>query len=59
MDDYFEHIEDEEQSSISNEPLDILIEMGFTNRAQNQRLLHDNNQDLNKVIEILTLESFD
>lgn len=56
VDDFFEHVDDEQPS---NEPMNSLIEMGFTNRAQNQRLLQDHHNDLNKVIEILTLENFD
>ena len=50
-DELFEHVE--------NEPMNILFEMGFKNRAQNQRLLENHQNDLNKVIEILTVESFD
>jgi len=34
--------------------MEILIEMGFVDRTKNQRLLTDNNNDLNKVIELLT-----
>lgn len=33
-----------------------LIEMGFGNRAKNQRLLRENGNDLAKVIELLTLD---
>ncbi|CAF1353756.1 unnamed protein product [Adineta steineri] len=53
-DDYFEHVEDNENSILSNNPIDILIEMGFANRQTNQLLLSENNNDLNRVIEILT-----
>jgi hypothetical protein len=34
-----------------------LIEMGFANRAKNQRLLRENANDLAKVIELLTLDN--
>jgi len=34
--------------------MEILIEMGFANRTKNQKLLTENNNDLNKVIELLT-----
>ena len=34
--------------------MQILIEMGFANRAKNQRLLAENDNDLDKVIELLT-----
>jgi hypothetical protein len=57
-DDYFEHVEDNATESLnsilSNDPIEILIEMGFANRAMNQKLLAENNNDLNKVIELLT-----
>jgi hypothetical protein len=57
-DDYFEHVEDNETGSLnsilSNDPIEILIEMGFANRTMNQKLLAENNNDLNKVIELLT-----
>ncbi|CAF1331847.1 unnamed protein product [Adineta steineri] len=53
-DDYFEHVEENENSILSNNPIDILIEMGFANRQTNQLLLSENNNDLNRVIEILT-----
>ena len=33
--------------------------MGFVNRQKNQRLLSENHNDLNKVIEILTTDSND
>lgn len=60
-DDFFEHIENNEpinnSSILSNDPMDILIEMGFVNRTKNQRLLAENNSDLNKIIELLTAET--
>jgi hypothetical protein len=34
--------------------MEILIEMGFANRGKNQHLLAENDNDLNKVIELLT-----
>lgn len=34
-----------------------LIEMGFTDRNRNQRLLRENYDDLEKVIEILMCDS--
>lgn len=37
--------------------MEILIEMGFANRTKNQILLAANNNDLNKVIELLTNEN--
>lgn len=57
-DDFFEHIDEDENnehSSISNDPMTILIDMGFVDRRKNQQLLNETNHDLNKVIEILTL----
>jgi len=55
---FFEHIEESQTTSrdsiLSNDPMEILIEMGFANRTKNQRLLTENNNDLNKVIEWLT-----
>ena len=58
VDDFFEHVESDETANrnltLSNDPMDILIEMGFCNRAKNQRLLAENDNDLNKVIEFLT-----
>jgi hypothetical protein len=53
-DDIFEHINRDEHSILSNDPMEILIEMGFVDRTKNQRLLAENNNDLNKVIELLT-----
>ena len=38
------------------DPMKTLIAMGFANRAKNQRLLRENDNDLNKVIEQLTLD---
>jgi len=37
--------------------MEILIEMGFANRTKNQILLEQNNNDLNKVIEFLTIDN--
>jgi hypothetical protein len=58
VDDFFEHVEENEATStnsvLSNDPLEILIEMGFANRGKNLRLLAQNENDLNKVIELLT-----
>ncbi|UJR14109.1 hypothetical protein I4U23_001105 [Adineta vaga] len=56
-DDHFEHVDEEETSILTNDPMKILIEMGFVNRQKNQRLLTENNNDLNKVVEILTIDS--
>jgi len=57
-DEFFEHIEENEpinnNSILSNDPIEILIEMGFADRTKNQILLEKNNNDLNKVIELLT-----
>jgi hypothetical protein len=39
--------------------MEILIEMGFVDRRKNQILLKENNNDLNKVIEILTNDNND
>jgi len=61
VDDYFEHVEENEPTNrnliLSNDPMEILIEMGFANRGKNQRLLSENNNDLDKVIELLTTDS--
>ncbi len=56
VDDFFEHVDENEtrNSILSNDPMKILIEMGFVNCTKNQRLLSENNNDLNKVIELLT-----
>ncbi len=43
--------------SSSSDPMKTLIEMGFANRAKNQRLLKENANDLAKVIELLTLDN--
>ncbi|CAF1311770.1 unnamed protein product [Rotaria sordida] len=43
----------------SSDPMKILIEMGFANRAKNQRLLKENANDLAKVIELLTIDNND
>ena len=43
----------------SKDPMKALVEMGFANRARNQRLLRENANDLAKVIELLTLENND
>ena len=57
-DDLFEHLDDAETPYpiliSSNEPLNILEEMGFTDRAENQRLLAQNQNDLSAVIDLLT-----
>ncbi|CAF2555925.1 unnamed protein product [Rotaria sp. Silwood2] len=57
VDDFFEHVDYSETTngnlSLSNDPMEILIEMGFVNREKNQRLLVENKNDLNKVIELL------
>ncbi|CAF1334234.1 unnamed protein product [Rotaria sp. Silwood1] len=56
VDDFFEHVDYSETTnrnlSLSNDPMEILIEMGFGDREKNQRLLAENNNDLNKVIEL-------
>ena len=61
MNDFFEHISDDDtlDAVLCNAPIDMLTEMGFVNRAKNQQLLEENNYDLTRVIEILTLESVD
>jgi hypothetical protein len=38
----------------SNEPMQILEDMGFTDRAANERLMAQHHNDLNAVIEVLT-----
>lgn len=43
----------------TEDQMQALIEMGFVNRAKNQRLLRENANDLAKVIELLTLDSND
>jgi hypothetical protein len=43
----------------SNEMMSYLIEMGFANRARNQRLLDENANNLGKVIELLTVDTTD
>jgi hypothetical protein len=62
-DDFFEHVEENETQNTniipSNDPMEILIEMGFANRAKNQLLLTENRNDLNKVIELLTIDNND
>lgn len=40
----------------SLDPMTQLIQLGFGNRAKNQRLLRDNNNDLARVIGLLTLD---
>ena len=61
MDDFFEHISDDDtlDAVLCSAPIDMLTEMGFVDRAKNQQLLAENNNDLTRVIEILTLESVD
>ena len=54
-DDVFEHLEPPRQ--FSNEPMDLLVDMGFVDREKNQRLLNENHQDLTKVIELLSFEN--
>jgi len=60
---FFDHIEENSTTTTSvnlissNDPMKALIEMGFANRAKNQRLLRDNANDLAKVIELLTLDN--
>jgi hypothetical protein len=57
---FFDHIEipaPSANSISSNDPMKTLVEMGFANRAKNQRLLRENANDLAKVIELLTLEN--
>ncbi|CAF0746169.1 unnamed protein product [Rotaria sp. Silwood1] len=46
-------------STDSSDPMKTLIEMGFANRAKNQRLLKENANDLAKVIELLTIDNND
>jgi hypothetical protein len=47
-------------SSISlADPMTRLIEMGFANRAKNQRILQANGNDLAKVIALLSMDSVD
>ncbi|CAF1161817.1 unnamed protein product [Adineta ricciae] len=58
-DDCFEHVGEDAPSNITNDPIQILIEMGFVNRQKNQRLLSEHSNDLTKVIEVLTAESND
>lgn len=41
----------------AQDPMSVLINMGFANRAKNQRLLRENANDLAKVIELLSLDS--
>jgi hypothetical protein len=53
-DDLFEHVNRNEHSILTNDPMEILIEMGFVDRLKNQRLLAEHNNNLNKVIEVLT-----
>ncbi|CAF0766785.1 unnamed protein product [Adineta steineri] len=59
----FEHINSTQpirtNSFTSDDQMKTLIEMGFANRAKNQRLLRENANDLAKVIELLTLETND
>jgi hypothetical protein len=55
-DDVFEHLDRERTS---NEPLELLSQMGFVDQAKNQRLLNDNGNDLVKVIELLTSSAAD
>ncbi|UJR33059.1 hypothetical protein I4U23_020518 [Adineta vaga] len=60
---FFEHIEQisitRTDSFPSEDQMQALIEMGFVNRAKNQRLLRENANDLAKVIEFLTLDCND
>lgn len=44
-------------SMSEQDPMSVLINMGFANRAKNQRLLRENANDLAKVIELLSLDS--
>ena len=57
-DDHFEHLDDFETPNptliSSNEPIHILEEMGFVDRAENQRLMAQHHNDLSAVIEVLT-----
>ena len=43
----------------SIDPMKTLVEMGFANRAKNQRLLRENGNDLAKVIERLTVDNIE
>lgn len=45
------------ERKFSNEPMDLLVDMGFTDQDKNQRLLDENHQNLTKVIEILSFET--
>jgi len=58
---FFEHIDSTTRTSsiYSEDQMKKLIEMGFANRAKNQRLLAENANDLAKVIELLTLDNND
>jgi hypothetical protein len=60
-DDLFEHIEEDEatanDSSLENDLMNVLIEMGFVDRAKNQKLLQENNYDMEKVVECLANEN--
>lgn len=53
---FFEQIEASATSISSMDPMKTLIAMGFANRAKNQRLLRENDDDLTRVIEQLTLD---
>jgi len=59
---FFDRIEENSittnaNSISSKDQMQTLIEMGFANRARNQRLLRENANDLAKVIELLTLDN--
>jgi len=61
---FFDRIDDNSTTTTSsvnsissNDPMKKLIEMGFANRAKNQRLLKENANDLAKVIELLTIDN--
>jgi len=58
---FFEHIDGTTRTTsiYSEDQMKKLIEMGFANRAKNQRLLAENANDLAKVIELLTLDNND
>lgn len=44
----------EQMSRILNDPLDIFSRLGYQNREENQRLLEENNKNMNRVLDILS-----
>ena len=61
MDDFFEHVDYNEATNenpiLLNNLIELLSEMGFEDREKNQRLLIENQNDLEKVVELLASDA--